>query len=188
MQPPFFDPTADDAVNYGGIGAVIGHEITHGFDDQGSRSDADGNLRNWWTADDRTRFTAKTDKLVQAIRRLRRGRRSARERPADAGRKHRRPGRRDDRLRRLPKIARRQTGPGHRRLHRRAAVLHRLRHSWRGSIRDAELQLMLRTNPHSPDRFRTLVPLSNVQAFYDAFDIKPGDKMYRPPEERVEVW
>jgi putative endopeptidase len=65
LQPPFFDPTADDAVNYGAIGAVIGHEITHGFDDQGSRSDADGNLRNWWTADDRARFTAKTDKLVE---------------------------------------------------------------------------------------------------------------------------
>src|SRR5207248_3230389 len=65
LQPPFFDSTADDAVNYGAIGAVIGHEITHGFDDQGSRSDAEGNLRNWWTADDRARFNAKAEKLVQ---------------------------------------------------------------------------------------------------------------------------
>ena len=65
LQPPFFDPTADDAVNYGAIGAVIGHEITHGFDDQGSRSDAEGNLKNWWTAEDRAQFTAKTDKLVK---------------------------------------------------------------------------------------------------------------------------
>ena len=64
LQPPFFDMKADDAVNYGGIGAVIGHEITHGFDDQGSRSDAQGNLVNWWADEDRARFNAKTDKLV----------------------------------------------------------------------------------------------------------------------------
>ena len=65
LRPPFFDLKADDAVNYGGIGAVIGHEITHGFDDQGSRSDAEGNLRNWWTPEDRSRFNAKTDKLIK---------------------------------------------------------------------------------------------------------------------------
>src|SRR2546421_10584423 len=64
LQPPFFDPQADDAVNYGAIGAVIGHEMTHGFDDQGSRSDGEGNLKNWWTAEDRARFNARTEKVV----------------------------------------------------------------------------------------------------------------------------
>ena len=128
LQPPFFDPKADDAVNYGAIGAVIGHEITHGFDDQGSRSDAEGNLKNWWTTEDRSAVHRQDRQAGQAVRRLRGGRRPARQRQADARRKHRRPGRR----RRSPIAAYQKsldgkpapvidgfTGP--------AAILHRLR-------------------------------------------------------------
>lgn len=188
LQPPFFDPTADDAVNYGAIGAVIGHEITHGFDDQGSRSDADGNLKNWWTTEDRARFEAKTEKLVKqydacvAIDDLHvNGRLTLGENLADLG---------------GVTIAyaayRRSLGgmaapmidgfTGDQRFFIGFAQV------WRGEERPAELRVTLRTDPHSPPRFRTLVPLSNTQAFYDAFDIKPGDAVYRAPADRVHVW
>jgi putative endopeptidase len=188
LQPPFFDPTADDAVNYGAIGAVIGHEITHGFDDQGSRSDADGNLRNWWTAEDRARFTAKTDKLVAQYEACKvlgdlhvNGRLTLGENLADLGgvaiayaayqrSLDGKPAPAIDGL----------TGP--------QRFFIGFAQVWRGSIRDAEQKVLLRTDPHSPVQFRTLVPLSNIQAFYDAFEIKPGDAMYRAPEKRVEVW
>ncbi len=188
LQPPFFNPAADDAVNYGSIGAVIGHEITHGFDDQGSRSDAEGNLKNWWTADDRARFNAKTDKLVKqyddcvAVEDQHvNGKLTLGENIADLG------GLTIAYAAYLKSLDGKQapvidglTGP--------QRFFLGYAQSWRAAIRDADLILMLRTNPHSPDRFRTLVPLSNVQAFYDAFEIKPGDKMYRAPEERVEIW
>ncbi len=188
LQPPFFDPAADDAVNYGAIGAVIGHEISHGFDDQGSRSDAAGNLKNWWTAEDRARFTAKTEKLAKqydacvAVDDLRvNGRLTLGENIADLGgvaiayaayqkSLNGRPGPVIDGF----------TGP--------QRFFIGFAQVWRGSIRDADQRLLLRTDPHSPGQFRTLVPLSNIQAFYDAFDVKPGDAMYRPAAERVEVW
>ena len=188
LQPPFFDPTADDAVNYGAIGAVIGHEITHGFDDQGSRSDGDGNLKNWWTADDRAKFTAKTDKLVKqfddcvAVDDLHvNGKLTLGENLADLGGLT------------ISYAAYQKSLDG-----KSAPVIDGFTgpqrffigfaQVWRGATRDAEQRLALRTDPHSPPRFRTLVPLSNIQAFYDAFDVKPGDKMYRAPQERVEVW
>jgi putative endopeptidase len=188
LQPPFFDSTADDAVNYGAIGAVIGHEITHGFDDQGSRSDAEGNLRNWWTAEDRARFTAKTDKLVAQYEDCHvlgdlhvNGRLTLGENLADLGGVA------------IAYAAYQRSLGG-----KPAPVIDGLTgpqrffigfaQVWRGSIRDAEQRVLLRTDPHSPVQFRALVPLSNVQAFYDVFNIKPGDKMYRAPEKRVEVW
>jgi len=188
LQPPFFNPAADDAVNYGGIGAVIGHEITHGFDDQGSRSDADGNLRNWWTADDRARFTAKTDKLVEqydaciAVGDAHvNGKLTLGENLADLGGVM------------IAYSAYQKSLAG-----KPAPVIDGLTGDqrffmgfaqvWRGSTRDAERRVAQRTDPHSPEFVRATVPLSNVQAFYDAFDIKPGDKMFRAPEERVEVW
>ena len=175
-------------MNYGAIGAVIGHEITHGFDDQGSRSDADGNLRNWWTADDRARFTAKTDKLVEQYEACKvlgdlhvNGRLTLGENLADLG-----------------GVAIAYAAYQHSLDGKPAPVIDGLTgpqrffigfaQVWRGSIRDAEQKVLLRTDPHSPVQFRTLVPLSNIQAFYDAFEIKPGDTMYRPPEKRVEVW
>jgi predicted metalloendopeptidase len=188
LQPPFFNPAADDAVNYGGIGAVIGHEITHGFDDQGSRSDAEGNLRNWWTTDDRARFTAKTDKLVQqydacvAVGDAHvNGKLTLGENLADLGG-----------VMIAYKAYQKSLGgkpaevidglTGDQRFFMGFAQV------WRGSTRDAERRVAQRTDPHSPEFVRATVPLSNVQAFYDAFEIRPGDKMYRAPQERVEVW
>jgi predicted metalloendopeptidase len=188
LQPPFFDPRADDAVNYGGIGCVIGHEITHGFDDQGSRSDGDGNLKNWWTPQDREKFTAKTEKLAQefdacvAVDDLHvNGHLTLGENIADLGginiayaayikSLHGKPAPVIDGF----------TGP--------QRFFIGFAQIWRGTSRDADQRLRLRTDPHSPPRFRVLVPLSNIQAYYDAFDVKPGDKMYRPPGDRVEVW
>jgi predicted metalloendopeptidase len=188
LQPPFFDPNADDAVNYGAIGAVIGHEITHGFDDQGSRSDGAGNLKNWWTAEDRARFNAKTEKLAKQYDACVavgedhvNGHLTLGENIADLGgvaiayaayqkSLGGKPGPVIDGL----------TGP------QRFFV--GFAQVWRGAVRDEDQRLLLRTDPHSPGRFRTLIPLSNVQAFYDAFGVKPGDAMYRAPEDRVEIW
>jgi putative endopeptidase len=188
LQPPFFDREADDAVNYGGIGAVIGHEITHGFDDQGSRSDEFGNLVNWWTTEDRSQFKAKTDKLVDQYDACKvldelhvNGQLTLGENIADLGgvaiayaAYQRALGGRE-----APMI---DGFTGSQRFFIGFAQV------WRGSIRDAELRLRIRTDPHSPAEFRTLVPLSNVGAFYEAFEIKPGTKWYRKPGERVEVW
>jgi putative endopeptidase len=188
LQPPFFNMKADDAVNYGGIGAVIGHEITHGFDDQGSRFDARGNLVNWWQSEDRSRFTAKTDKLVAqydacvVLDDLHvNGKLTLGENIADLGGvnisyaayqkslgKHE-----------APKI---DGFTGAQRFFIGFAQV------WRGSARDSEIRLRIRTDPHSPMEFRAMVPLSNVEAFYKAFDVKPSDKLYRKPEDRVEVW
>ena len=188
LQPPFFDMTADDAVNYGGIGAVIGHEITHGFDDQGSRSDARGNLVNWWTKDDRAQFTAKTDKLVAqydacvVLDDLHvNGRLTLGENIADLGGVMIAYAAYQKSLAKgvAPKIDG-FTGP--------QRFFIGFAQVWRGSMRDAELRLMIRTNPHSPGQFRTLVPLSNVEAFYEAFKVQPGDASYRKPSDRVEVW
>jgi putative endopeptidase len=188
LQPPFFNAEADDAVNYGSIGAVIGHEITHGFDDQGSRSDAEGNLRNWWTADDRARFKAKTDELVKQYNACNpiddlhiNGALTLGENLADLGGVTIAYAAYEKSLDgKQPPVIDGLSGP--------QRFFMGYAQSWRESIRDAELKLMLRTNPHSPDKYRTLVPLSNVAAFYEAFDVKPGQAMYRAPTERVEVW
>jgi putative endopeptidase len=188
LQPPFFNANADDAVNYGAIGAVIGHEITHGFDDQGSRYDPDGNMRNWWTSEDRARFNAKTDKLVKQydaqvpLEKLHvNGRLTLGENLADLGgvaiayaayqkSLHGQPAPVIDGF----------TGP--------QRFFIGFAQVWRGTSRDAEQRLRLRTDPHSPPIVRATVPVSNIQAFYDAFGIKPGDAMYRDPQDRVEVW
>ena len=188
LQPPFFNPKADDAVNYGGIGAVIGHEISHGFDDQGSRSDAQGNLKNWWTEEDRARFNARTDKLAKqydacvAVDDLRvNGRLTLGENIADLGGVAIAYAAYQKSLAGKPApVIDGFTGP------QRFFIGYA--QVWRGSIRDADQRLLLRTDPHSPMQFRTMVPLSNIQAFYDAFDVKLGDTMYRQPEDRVEVW
>ncbi len=187
LQPPFFDPNADDAVNYGGIGSVIGHEITHGFDDQGSRSNGEGNLVNWWTADDRERFNAKTAKLVEqydacvAVDDLHvNGKLTLGENIADLGGVV------------ISHAAYIKSLGG-----KPAPVLDGFTGSqrffigyaqvWRGAARDKDQRVLLRTDPHSPFRFRTLVPLSNLQEFYDAFDIKSGAQ-FRGKDERVVIW
>jgi putative endopeptidase len=188
LQPPFFDMTADDAVNYGAIGAVIGHEITHGFDDQGSRSDAQGNLVNWWADDDRARFTAKTDRLVAQYDACTvlgdlhvNGKLTLGENIADLGGVAIAYAAYQKSLEgREPPVIDGFTGP--------QRFFIGFAQVWRDSDRDADLRLRIRTNPHSPNEFRALVPLSNVDAFYDAFQIEPTDKMYRAPADRVEVW
>jgi putative endopeptidase len=188
LQPPFFDMDADDAVNYGGIGSVIGHEITHGFDDQGSRFDAKGNMKNWWATEDRARFTAKTDTLVAQYNACEvldglhvNGRLTLGENIADLGGVT------------ISYAAYQKSLGG-----RQAPVIDKFTgpqrffigygQVWRGSIRDAQMRLMIRTDPHSPPEFRVRVPLSNIEAFYRAFEVKPGDKLYRKTADRVEVW
>ena len=188
LQPPFFNPAADDAVNYGAIGSVIGHEITHGFDDQGSKSDGNGNLHNWWTAEDRAKFNAKTEKLAKqydacvAVDDLHvNGHLTLGENIADLGGIAISYAAYQKSLNGKPApVIDGLTGP--------QRFFIGFAQVWRGESRDAEQRLRIRTDPHSPPRFRVLVPLSNIQAFYDAFDVKPGDRMYRPPEDRVEVW
>jgi len=188
LQPPFFNATADDAVNYGAIGAVIGHEITHGFDDQGSRYDQDGNMRNWWTSEDRARFNAKTDKLVKQydaqvpLENLHvNGRLTLGENLADLGGVAIAYAAYQKSLHgQAPPVIDGFTGP--------QRFFIGFAQVWRGTSRDAEQRLRLRTDPHSPPGVRATVPVSNIRAFYDAFGVKPGDAMYREPQDRVEVW
>ena len=191
LQPPFFDPKADDAVNYGGIGAVIGHEIGHGFDDQGSKYDGDGNLKNWWTAGRPQGVRQAGQDADRAVQRLRAAAapRPARQRRAHDRREHRRPGRPDDRLQGLPALAARA---------RRRPVIDGLTGDqrffigwaqvWRTKYRDAELSRRLATDPHSPTEFRCNGVVRNLPEFYDAFGVKEGDKLWLPPKERVRIW
>jgi putative endopeptidase len=188
LQPPFFDLNADDAVNYGAIGAVIGHEIGHGFDDQGSKSDGYGNLRDWWTAADATAFKERTAKL---------GAEYAAINPIDD--LHINPG-----LTMGENIGDNsglmQAYRAYRiSLHgKEAPVIGGLTGDqrffigfaqiWRTKFRDAALRNQLLTNPHSPGMARAFVPLTNNDAFMKAFDVKPGDKMYRAPADRVKIW
>ena len=188
LQPPFFDPGADDAVNYGAIGSIIGHELTHGFDDQGSQFDAAGNIKNWWTKQDKERFDAEASRLAAqfdecvAIDDLHvNGRLTLGENIADLGGVT------------IAYAAYERSLKGH-----PAPVIDGftgeqrffigMARMERGHVRPESLRVQVRTNPHSPPQFRVLVPLSDFTPFYDAFHLKPGDKMYRPPDQRVEVW
>ena len=188
LQPPFFDVDADDAVNYGGIGAVIGHEIGHGFDDQGRKSDGAGNLRDWWTAADAQAFEARTTKLgsqydaITPVDDIRiNGRLTMGENVGDLSG-----------LANAYRAYRLSLGgkeapviggfTGDQRFFLGYAQI------WRTKYRDEALRQQLLTDPHSPGPYRTVVPLSNNDAFARAFDVKPGDKMYRAPEERVKIW
>jgi putative endopeptidase len=188
LQPPFFNVNADDAVNYGAIGAVIGHEIGHGFDDQGRKSDGDGNLRDWWTADDAKAYEARTSKLgaqydaINPIDDLHiNGKLTMGENIGD-----------------LSGLA--QAYRAYRiSLHgKEAPVIDGLTGDqrffmgfaqiWRGKMRDDALRQQLLTNPHSPADYRALVPLVNNDVFETTFDVKPGDKMYLAPADRVKIW
>jgi putative endopeptidase len=188
LQPPFFNPDADDAVNYGAIGAVIGHEISHGFDDQGRKSDGDGNLRDWWTAEDAKKFEERAAKLgaiyesyspVEGMKIN--GKLTMGENIGDlsgvavAYRAYRM----SLQGKEAPVI---DGFTGDQRFFMGWAQV------WRIKARDAALRNQLLTDSHSPGRYRAFVPLTNFDPFYAAFDIKPGDKMYRAPEERVKVW
>lgn len=188
LQPPFFNAQADDAVNYGGIGAVIGHEISHGFDDQGSQFDGDGKLRNWWTAEDRARFEALTSKLVAQYDSYEplpgkhiNGKLTLGENIADnAGLQ-------------IAYKAYHLSLAG-----KPAAVIDGLTGDqrffigfaqvWRNKIKDEALLKLLVTDPHSPASFRPQGAAVNADGFYSAFDVKQGDKMYKPAADRIHLW
>jgi putative endopeptidase len=189
LQPPFYNYTADDAVNYGGIGAVIGHEISHAFDDSGSRYDGDGNLKNWWTDDDLKEFEARSGALADqysAIEVLEgvniNGKFTLGENIGDLGGllgaydglqlSFERNGRPED----IDGFTAEQ------RFFMSWATV------WRTLTRDDALRTQVKTDPHSPGIQRAIQPLKNIDAFYKAFDIKEGDPMYVAPEKRVRIW
>ena len=189
LQPPFYDYLADAAVNYGGMGAVIGHEISHGFDDMGSRFDADGNMVNWWTKEDRERFDARTQVLIDQFNAYEpldslfvQGKLTLGENIGDiAGlsvaydamriyyETHERPELIDG-------FSQEQ------RFYLSWATI------WRTKYRDESLRTQVLTDPHSPGMYRAIGPLTNLPTFYAAFDIKEGDKMWKPDSLRVKIW
>lgn len=188
LQPPFFNAQADEAANYGGIGAVIGHEISHGFDDQGSQFDGAGNLRDWWTAGDHARFAEKTRALVTQYAAYEplpgyklNGALTLGENIADTSglaiaykayqlSLQNRPAPVMDGL------------SGAQRFYAGWAQV------WRNQVREQEQIRLIATDPHSPDRFRTWGAAVNQAGFYQAFGVQPGDRMYLPPEQRVVIW
>lgn len=188
LQFPFFDPNADDAVNYGGIGAVIGHEMSHGFDDTGSQYDKDGNLRNWWTAEDREKFNAKTNLLGEQFSGYKvldtipvNGKLTMGENIGDLGGlnaayeafKMTKQGQSDAKIDGFT--------PDQRFFLSWAQV-------WRGNILPETAAQMIKTDTHSPGPFRTIGAPVNMDAWYEAFDVKPGDKMYKKPKDRIRLW
>lgn len=188
LQPPFFNVEADDAINYGGIGAVIGHEFSHGFDDQGSQFDADGNLRMWWTPEDREAFVAITDRLVAQYDGYRpfedagvNGRLSLGENIGDlsgltmAWRAYQR----SLDGREAPVL---DGYTGAQRFFMGWAQV------WRTQFREARLRQQLQTGPHSPGMYRAVGPLSHIDGFYEAFNVQPGDALYVAPEDRILLW
>jgi endothelin-converting enzyme/putative endopeptidase len=191
LQPPFFDPKADDAVNFGSIAAVIGHEIGHAFDDQGSRSDGDGRLRDWWTAGSRAEFEKRTAGLVEQFNQYEplpgtriNGKQNLGENIGDLGglsvayAAYRR------------FVAEKQGGQapaldgftGDQRFFLAWAQV------WRELVADPEQRRRLLSDPHSPGEFRANGVVRNIDAWYDAFGVKPGDKLYLEPAKRVTIW
>jgi putative endopeptidase len=188
LQPPFFDPNADAAVNYGGVGGVIGHEMGHGFDDQGAKSDAAGVLRNWWQPADELAFHQRVDHLdaqyssFEALPGLKlNGRLTLGENIGDLG---------------GLSVA---NAAYHRSLHGAAAPVRdglsgdqrfflSWAQVWRTKQRDEDLRSQVTSNPHSPGKFRVNGVVRNVDAWYPAFKVQSGDKLYVPPDERVHIW
>ncbi len=188
LQPPFFDPAADDAVNYGAIGMTIGHEMTHGFDDQGSKFDAQGNMKNWWTVTDRKRFMQKAQPLIKQFNTYTvahgvrvNGKLTLGENIADLG------GLSiayDAYQRCLARTGRRDIGgfTPEQRFFLGFTLFEREKAR-------PEIEKMLAINdPHSPAVFRINGPVSNLPEFYAAFGVKKGDKLYRAPKDRIKIW
>jgi putative endopeptidase len=190
LQPPFFDLTMDDAVNYGAIGVVIGHEMTHGYDDQGRKYDADGNLNDWWTKEDAKEFEARAQKVVDEYSAFEslpglhvNGRLTLGENIADIGGVSVAYDALERALARDPSKRKMIDGftPEQRFFISFAQI-------WRTNIREAEARRLATVDPHSPGRFRAVGPLLNYQQFFDAFNIKPGDRMWRAPDLRAHIW
>lgn len=188
LQPPFFDMEADDAVNYGAIGAVIGHEIGHGFDDSGSTFDGDGVMRNWWTEGDRAEFDSRTGKLIAQYNGFQpfedlsvNGEFTLGENIGDLGGIS------------IGLLAYQMSLNGE-----EAPVLDGFTgvqrvflgygQVWRSRYRDEALREQIGTNPHSPAVYRANGPVRNVSEWYEAFDVEEGDALYLPPDERVKIW
>ena len=189
LQPPFYNYKADEAVNYGGIGAVIGHEISHSFDDSGARFDGDGNLKNWWTKDDSEKFKKAGERLINqfssivAIDSMKlNGKYTLGENIGDLGgvqaayeglqiflNKNGRPADIDGYT------------PEQRFFLSWGTI-------WRTKMRDEALKNRIMTDTHAPGMYRAYMPLKNIDAFYEAFGVKEGDKMYLKPEDRVRIW
>jgi putative endopeptidase len=189
LQFPFFDNEADDAVNYGGIGAVIGHEISHGFDDQGAKFDKDGNLKNWWTEDDIKKFQVKTNMVVEQYNNYKvldtlsvNGKLTLGENIADLGglavaydafKTFSAQGKSDGTI---------DGFTADQRFFLSWAQV------WRAKMRPEAEANQIQTDPHSPGKFRCNGPLTNMMEFYNVFGVKQGDKMWRPEAERAEIW
>lgn len=188
LQFPFFDPKADDAINYGGIGAVIGHEMTHGFDDQGSKFDQKGNMKNWWTPSDKTRFSKKGKHLVRQFNSYdaapgvkANGQLTLGENLADLG------GLTiayDAYQKRLKKTGRKNIAG----LTPEQRFFLGFAQSERELTRESFLKTQALTDPHSVPPLRINGPVSNFPPFYEAFNVKKGDKLYRDAKDRVVVW
>jgi len=188
LQPPFFDPNADDAVNYGGIGAVIGHEISHGFDDQGSKYNGKGVFQNWWTKEDRANFDAKTKELVKQYDAYEPlpglhviGANTLGENIADnAGIAIA--------LKAYHISLKGKPAPvidgltGDQRFYLSFGQI------WRTKQRESSLRTQTLSNEHSPAEFRVIGPTRNQDEWYAAFNVKAGDKYYLPPDQRVHLW
>ena len=190
LQPPFFDLDADDAVNYGAIGVVIGHEITHGYDDQGRKYDLEGNLKDWWTEKDAREFEARAQKLVdqysayEALPGVKvNGRLTLGENIADLGGVSIAYEALQRSLARNP--SRRKVIDGFTPEQRFFISLAQL---WRTNTREQELRRLVTVDPHSPGQFRGFGPHVNMQEFFDAFGIQKGAPMWRPPELRAKIW
>ncbi|MDQ1088138.1 M13 family metallopeptidase [Siphonobacter sp. SORGH_AS_1065] len=189
LQWPFFDPTADDAFNYGAIGAVIGHEMTHGFDDQGRQYNYMGMLKNWWKKQDADQFKQRAQLVIDqfdgytVLDNLHvKGQLTLGENLADLGglsvsyaafKTYTKQGKSNEKIDGFT--------PDQRFFLAFAQI-------WRTKTRDEALRLRVNTDPHSPGEFRTNGPLSNFEPFYEAFGVKPGDKMYRPEDIRAKIW
>jgi putative endopeptidase len=190
LQPPFFDVTLDDAVNYGGIGVVIGHEITHGYDDQGRKYDAEGNLNDWWTAADAQAFETRAQRVVnqyngyEALPGLYvNGKLTLGENIADLGGLSIAYEALQRALAKNPSQRKKIDGftPEQRFFISMSQI-------WRTNCRDAEVRKLIVTDPHSPGQFRAIGAHVNLQEFYDAFDIKAGAAMWRDPGLRAKIW
>ncbi len=191
LQPPFFNAAADDAVNYGGIGAVIGHEMTHGFDDQGRKYDAEGNLKNWWTDEDEKRFTERANRIVKQFNGYEvegehvNGKLTEGENIADMGGIKIAYGALEKALARQGGDAGQKKVDGFTPEQRYFLSFAQV---WRANTRPQELLRRLKIDPHSPAQFRCNGPTSNLPEFQKAFDIPDGAPMVRPADDRVQIW
>lgn len=188
LQPPFFDPQADAAVNYGGIGGVIGHEISHGFDDQGRKSDGDGVLKDWWTAEDGKQFDQRAERLGAQYETIEvmsgepiNGKLTMGENIGDMGGLNLALDAYRASLKGQPSAVLDGTTGDQRVFFGWAQV-------WSQKIRDEALKKQIHTDPHSPAVARVNGVIRNMDAWYEAFDVKPGDKLYVKPEDRVKIW